>query len=179
MSRIGKAPVVIPEGVDVTLDGQRIEVTGPKGTLGFAFPAEVTVVHAEGTLQVAPRNASKRARQMWGMVRTHLRNLVLGVTEGCERFLDLSGVGYRAQASGDQVRLSLGLSHEVVYRVPPGITIETPRPTEIRLTGIDRQAVGHAAAEIRRFRPPEPYKGKGIAHRGERIYRKTPRRAQG
>ncbi len=178
MSRIGRAPVMVPDGVRVTLAGNRIEVTGPKGTLGFDFPKEVEVLHAEGRIAIRARSETKRARQMWGMARTRIQNLVTGVTEGYERFLDLSGVGYRAQLDGPKLRLSLGLSHEVVYQAPEGVLVETPRPVEIRITGIDRQAVGQAAAVIRSYRPPEVYKDKGIKHRGEYVYRKAPRRAQ-
>ena len=178
MSRIGKAPVPVPEGVRVSMAGGEVRVSGPKGELGFSPPPEVEVTCSDRSIAVSPRSGTKRARQMWGMSRTRLRNLVHGVSVGYERVLDITGVGYRAQMDGESLKLALGFSHEVIFEPPTGIKIETPRPVEIRVSGIDAVAVGQAAANIRAYRPPEPYKGKGIALRGEQIYRKTPRKAQ-
>ena len=178
MSRVGKTPVPIPEGVSVELANGEVRVRGPRGELSFRPPPEVEVQSREGTLVVVPRSSSKRARQMWGMTRSRLRNLVIGVTEGFERVLDIVGVGYRAQMENGALRLALGFSHVVRFEPPAGIEIEVPRPVEIRIRGIDAVAVGQAAADIRAYRPPEPYKGKGVALRGEQIYRKTPRKAQ-
>lgn len=178
MSRIGKLPVAVPDGVTVALDGATVSVKGPRGTLAFEAPPEVEVAHADGAITVTPRGKDKRSRQMWGMSRTRIQNLVTGVTDGFERWLELTGVGYRAAMQGSQLSLNLGLSHPVLFSPPPGVTIEVPQNTQIKLMGIDRELVGQAAAEIRKFRPPEPYKGKGIAYRGEHIHRKSPRKAQ-
>lgn len=178
MSRIGKAPVAVPDSVKVKVDGLDVAVSGPKGELSFTAPPEVRVEFADGQLVVRPNGGDKRSRQMWGMTRTRLQNLVTGVTDGFERVLDITGVGFRAQMQGATLKLALGYSHEVTYAAPPGISIETPKPTEVKLSGADRQAVGQAAAEIRAFRRPEPYKGKGISYQGERIYRKVPRKVQ-
>ncbi len=178
MSRVGKVPVPVPDGVAVAVDDGEVTVRGPKGELTFVAPPEVEVRFADGAISVAPRNKSKRARQMWGMSRSRLNNLVTGVTQGFERTLDISGVGYRAQMEGGSLKLALGFSHDVVFRPPEGVSVETPRPVEIRVSGIDAVAVGQAAADIRAYRPPEPYKGKGVALRGEYIYRKSPRKAQ-
>ena len=178
MSRIGRNPVRIPEGVTVAVADGEVRVRGPGGELAFAPPPEVEVACTAESVTVTPRGQSKRARQMWGMTRTRLQNLITGVTAGFERVLDITGVGYRAQMDGDRLKLALGFSHDVWFQPPAGVVIETPRPVEIRLRGIDVEAVGQAAANIRAFRPPEPYKGKGVAYRGERIYRKTPRKAQ-
>ncbi len=178
MSRIGKVPVSIPEGVSVAIADGEVRVRGPRGELVFLPPPEVEVACSDGEITVAPRSGSKRARQMWGMSRARIGNIVTGVTQGFERVLNITGVGYRAQMDGSNLKLALGFSHDIVFEPPAGVTIETPRPIEIRVSGIDAVAVGQAAANIRAFRPPEPYKGKGVALRGEWIYRKTPRKAQ-
>ncbi len=178
MSRVGKAPVQVPESVQVSLGDGKVEVSGPRGSLEFRYPEEVEVRFADGAITVAPLGRDKRAQQMWGTSRTRIQNIVTGVTEGFERYLNIAGVGYRARAENNSLKLTLGFSHEVIYAAPEGVTVETPRPTEVRVSGIDRHAVGQAAAEIRRFRPPEPYNGKGISYRGEQIYRKSPRKTQ-
>ena len=178
MSRIGKAAVPVPEGVNVAIADGEVRVRGPKGELSFSPPPEVEVSCSNGAITVAPKSGTKRARQMWGMSRTRLNNLVIGVTRGFERVLNITGVGYRAQMEGTKLKLALGFSHDVFFEPPAGVSIECPRPVEIRVTGIDAVAVGQAAANIRAFRPPEPYKGKGVALRGEQIYRKSPRKAQ-
>jgi len=172
MSRIGKQPVAIPAGVTADLAGQAISVKGPKGTLQFTLPDDVGATLEAGRLTIDPRNDSKRARAMWGMSRSLLANLVAGVTKGFERKLEITGVGYRASIQGKNLQLLLGYSHEIHYPIPEGIAIVTPKPTEIVITGIDKQKVGQVAAEIRGFRPPEPYKGKGVRYAGEYIFRK-------
>jgi large subunit ribosomal protein L6 len=172
MSRIGKKPVAIPSGVTANVSGQAISIKGPKGTLEFTLPDDVGAKMEADAVQVDPRNETKRARAMWGMSRAVLANIVAGVTKGFERKLEITGVGYRAAVQGKNLQLSLGYSHEVNYPIPEGIAIATPRPTEIVVTGIDKQKVGQVAAEIRGFRPPEPYKGKGVRYAGEYIFRK-------
>ncbi|MBR9826902.1 MAG: 50S ribosomal protein L6 [Alphaproteobacteria bacterium] len=172
MSRIGKLPVAIPGGVNVTLTETSLTVKGPKGELSMDFVEDVTVSQTDEGLQVSPRDESKRARAMWGMQRALIANLVQGVSAGYEKDLELVGVGYRAQMQGKSLKLSLGLSHDVVYDPPEGITLSCGKPTEVKIVGADKQAVGQVAAEIRRFRPPEPYKGKGIKYVGEYIRRK-------
>lgn len=172
MSRIGKAPVPVPGAVTVSVDGRAVSVKGPKGSLSFDAPDDVTVTLEDGALQVNPRGESKRARALWGMSRTLLANMVDGVTNGVEKNLELVGVGYRAQMQGSNLKLSLGLSHDVVVTPPEGVKIEAPKPTEIKITGVDKQQVGQVAADIRRYRPPEPYKGKGIRYAGEYVRRK-------
>jgi len=172
MSRIGKKPVVIPSGVDASVDGKTVKAKGPKGELSVVLVDEVTVAMGENGIQVDPINKSKEARSAWGMSRTLVQNIVTGVSQGFERRLEINGVGYRAAAQGKNLSLSLGYSHEVNYPVPEGIEIATPRPTEIVISGIDKQKVGQVAAEIRRWRPPEPYKGKGVKYAEERIFRK-------
>ncbi len=172
MSRVGKRPVPTPPGVTVSVSGQVVNLKGPKGALSFHAPEEVAVSQDGGALQVQPRNETQRARAMWGMVRAILANQVQGVSQGFERTLELTGVGYRAAMQGKTLQLQLGFSHDVNYAPPEGVTIATPKPTEIRISGIDKQVVGQVAAEIRRFRPPEPYKGKGVKYAGERIRRK-------
>ena len=172
MSRIGKKPVPIPSGVTANVEGQTVKVKGPKGALQVVLPGDVEVKMDAGTVKVDPRNATKRARAMWGTSRTLVSNLVIGVTKGFERKLEITGVGYRAALQGKNLQISLGYSHEVLYPVPEGITIAAPKPTEIVVTGIDKQKVGQVAAEIRAFRPPEPYKGKGVKYAGEYIFRK-------
>jgi large subunit ribosomal protein L6 len=172
MSRVGKKPIPTPAGVAVTVKGQEVSLKGPKGALSFRAPDEVAVAHANGEITVTPRHESPRSRAMWGMTRAILANHVKGVTVGFERTLELSGVGYRAAMQGTNLQLQLGLSHDIVYTPPQGVTIATPRPVEIRVSGADAQVVGQAAAEIRSYRPPEPYKGKGVKYQGERIRRK-------
>jgi large subunit ribosomal protein L6 len=172
MSRIGKRAVAIPTGVTASVEGQTIKMKGPKGALEIVLPSEVLAKMEKGGLKVDPRNESKRARSMWGTSRTLVANLVTGVTKGFERKLEITGVGYRAAVQGKNLQIALGYSHDVVYPIPAGIAIATPKPTEVVITGIDRQKVGQVAAEIRGFRPPEPYKGKGVKYAGEYIFRK-------
>jgi len=172
MSRIGKKPVAVPSGVTANVEGQTVKVKGPKGALSFVVPDEVSVKLEDGKVQVDPRNESKRARSMWGTSRTMVSNLVTGVTKGFERKLEITGVGYRASVQGKNLQLALGYSHDVIFPIPEGIQIATPKPTEITITGIDSQKVGQVAAEIRGFRQPEPYKGKGVKYAGEYIFRK-------
>jgi large subunit ribosomal protein L6 len=172
MSRIGKKPVPVPAGVTASVTGQLVKVKGAKGELSFAVPDDVTVAMDNGAIAVTPRTTSKRARAMWGMSRSRVANLVTGVTAGYEKKLEITGVGYKAAAQGKVLKLSLGYSHDIDYAVPEGITIATPKPTEITVTGIDKQMVGQTAAEIRDYRGPEPYKGKGVRYAGEFIFRK-------
>ncbi len=172
MSRIGKLPVAVPAGVTATLTETSLTVKGPKGELSMDFVEDVTVSQGEEGIQVKPRDESKRSRAMWGMQRALVANLVQGVTAGYEKDLELVGVGYRAQMQGTSLKLSLGLSHDVIYTPPAGVTITCGKPTEVKIAGADKQKVGQVAAEIRRFRPPEPYKGKGIKYVGEYIRRK-------
>jgi len=172
MSRIGKLPVTVPQGVTASVDGQKVSVKGPKGELAFVATDDVVVKMEEGKISVEPRDESQRARSAWGLSRTMVANLVEGVTKGFERRLEINGVGYRAAIQGSDLQLSVGYSHEVRYPIPTGIKIETPRPTEIVVSGADKQRVGQVAAEIREFRKPEPYKGKGIKYADEIIHRK-------
>jgi large subunit ribosomal protein L6 len=172
MSRIGKKAVAIPSGVTASVDGQTVKMKGPKGALQLVLPAEVSAKLDKGSIQVDPRNETKRARSMWGTSRTLVSNLVTGVTKGFEKKLEITGVGYRAAVQGKNLQIALGYSHDVVYPIPSGIAIVTPKPTEVVITGIDRQQVGQVAAEIRGFRKPEPYKGKGVKYAGEYIFRK-------
>lgn len=172
MSRIGKKPVIIPEGVTATVEGQTVTAKGPKGELHFVVNSEVLVKMEDGAIQVDPRDQSKNARSKWGLSRTMVSNIMEGVKDGFEKKLEINGVGYRAAMQGTDVQLSLGFSHEVVYKVPEGITVACPKPTEIVINGIDKQKVGQVAAEIRRYRPPEPYKGKGVKYADETIFRK-------
>lgn len=172
MSRIGKRAVEIPNGVTATVDGHVVSVKGPKGTLAFTATDDVAIVQGEDGIKVDPANDSQEARAAWGMSRTRIANLVKGVSEGFERRLEINGVGYRAAVQGKNLQLALGFSHDVLYPIPEGIKIECPKPTEIVISGIDAQRVGQVAAEIRRFRPPEPYKGKGVKYAEERIVRK-------
>ena len=172
MSRIGKRPVAMPSGVSATTEGQTLTVKGPKGSLSLQMLDEIRYdVGGDGIL-VQPANDSQRARAFWGMQRTMVQNLVTGVTEGFTKTLEISGVGYRAAMQGKTLRLQLGYSHDVNIPVPEGIDIKTPDPTTIEISGVDRQRVGQLAAEIRRWRKPEPYKGKGIKYAGEFIFRK-------
>jgi large subunit ribosomal protein L6 len=172
MSRIGKRAVVVPSGITANVEGQTVKVKGPKGALSAVLPDEVAVKLDGGQIKVDPRNETKRARSQWGTSRTLVANLIAGVTKGFEQKLEINGVGYRAAVQGKNLQLALGYSHDVVYPIPEGITIATPKPVEIVITGIDRQKVGQVAAEIREFRPPEPYKGKGVKYATERIFRK-------
>ena len=172
MSRIGKKPVSIPSGVTANIEGQTVKVKGPKGAMQVVLPDDVVVKMDAGAVKVDPRNETKRARAMWGTSRTLVSNLVTGVTKGFEKKLEITGVGFRAALQGKNLQLALGYSHDVVYPIPEGITIAAPKPTEIVVTGIDKQKVGQVAAEIRAFRPPEPYKGKGVKYAGEYIFRK-------
>lgn len=172
MSRIGKKPVSIPDGVTATVDGQTVRAKGTKGELFFVVNDEVLVKLENGGVSVNPRDESKTARSKWGMSRTMISNIFTGVKTGFERRLEISGVGYRASMQGKNLQLALGYSHDVVYQVPDGITVAVPRPTEIVVSGIDKQMVGQVAAEIRQYRGPEPYKGKGVKYAGERIVRK-------
>jgi len=172
MSRIGKKPVAIPAGVTARLDGQSIAVKGAKGELKFTAPDEVRVTIDGGVIHVAPHGEDKRARAMWGTARARIQNLVAGVTKGFEKKLEISGVGYKAAVAGKNLQLSLGYSHDVVFPIPAGVTIATPKPTEITIAGIDKRQVGQVAAEIRAFRGPEPYKGKGVKYADEFIFRK-------
>ncbi len=172
MSRIGKRPVELPAGVTASVAGQSVEVKGPKGTRSFQATDDVTLSVTEGTVSVTPRGTSKRARQQWGMTRTMVQNLVQGVTSGFRKELEIQGVGYRAAMQGNVLKLNLGYSHDVNFEVPQGVTVTTPRQTEITVEGIDQQLVGQVAANIREWRGPEPYKGKGIRYKGEFIFRK-------
>ncbi len=172
MSRIGKKPVSIPSGVTANVDGQTVKVKGPKGALQLVVHDDVVVTMDKGSVKVDPRNDSKRARSMWGTYRTLVSNLVTGVTKGFEEKLEITGVGYRAAVQGKALNLQLGFSHDVSFPIPEGITIATPKPTEINISGIDKKTVGQVAAEIRGYRPPEPYKGKGVKYAGEYIFRK-------
>ena len=172
MSRIGKKPVGIPAGVTAKVDGQLVQVKGGKGQLEFVAPDEVSVVLQDNAIKVDPRDNSKRARAMWGTARARVSNLVVGVTSGFEKKLEITGVGYRAAVQGKVLQLALGFSHDVNYPIPAGITIATPKPTEITIAGMDKRQVGQVAAEIRAFRGPEPYKGKGVKYANEFIFRK-------
>ena len=172
MSRIGKRAVAFPSGVTASVDGQTVKMKGPKGALELVLPSEVVAKMDKGGIKVDPRSETKRARSMWGTSRTLVSNLVTGVTKGFEKKLEITGVGYRAAVQGKNLQIALGFSHDVVYPIPAGITIVTPKPTEVVITGIDRQKVGQVAAEIRGYRPPEPYKGKGVKYAGEYIFRK-------
>ncbi len=172
MSRIGKKPVAIPAGVTASIDGGQISVKGPKGTLTMPLFEDIAYTLEDGAIAVKPANETKRARAFWGMQRTMVQNLVTGVTDGFSKVLEITGVGYRAAAQGRTLNLQLGYSHHVNFAIPDGIEIKTPDQTTVEITGIDKQKVGQVAAEIRRWRKPEPYKGKGIKYRGEFIFRK-------
>ena len=172
MSRIGKRPVPLPSGVTATTEGQILSVKGPKGTLSLQMREEINYDISEDGISVQPANETKQARAFWGMQRTLVQNLVTGVSEGFTKVLEITGVGYRATAQGKSLKLQLGYSHDVNVDVPEGIEVKTPDNTTVEVSGIDRQKVGQVAAEIRRWRKPEPYKGKGIKYRGEYIFRK-------
>ena len=172
MSRIGKKPVPVPSGITANVEGQMVKIKGPKGALQVVLHDDILVKLDGGQIKVDPRFETKRARSQWGTSRTLIANLIAGVTKGFEQRLEINGVGYRASVQGKNLQIALGYSHDIVYPIPEGITIATPRPVEIVITGSDRQKVGQVAAEIRDYRPPEPYKGKGIKYAGERIFRK-------
>jgi len=172
MSRIGNKAVAIPSGVTANVEGQTVKIKGPKGAMQVVLHDDVTAKMDKSTVKLEPRSESKRARSMWGTSRTLVANLIAGVTKGFEERLEITGVGYRAAVQGKSLNLQLGFSHDINFAIPEGITIATPKPTEIVVTGMDKQKVGHVAAEIRGFRPPEPYKGKGVKYAGEYIFRK-------
>ncbi|MCJ8138535.1 50S ribosomal protein L6 [Falsirhodobacter halotolerans] len=172
MSRIGKKPVELPKGVTAAISGQTVEVKGPKGTRSFTATDDVTLALADDAVTVTPRGTSKRARQQWGMARSQVENLVTGVTTGFKKELEIQGVGYRAAMAGNVLKLSLGYSHEVNFDVPQGVTVTAPKQTEIVVEGIDQQQVGQVAANIRDWKRPEPYKGKGIRYKDEFVFRK-------
>jgi len=172
MSRTGKKAITVPNGVTANMADGQLSVKGPKGTLSMPLADEVSYEIADGAISVRPNNDTKRARSFWGMQRTLIQNLVTGVTEGFSKTLEITGVGYRATAQGKTLKLQLGYSHDVNFAVPEGIEIKTPDQTTVEISGIDKQKVGQVAAEIRRWRKPEPYKGKGIKYRGEYIFRK-------
>jgi large subunit ribosomal protein L6 len=174
MSRIGRAPITVPSGVDVSIDGPSITVKGPKGSLSRDLPGVITVRQEDGRLLVERPNDERRNRAMHGLTRALVNNMVLGVTEGFKKDLDIVGVGYRATPKGtDRLELALGFSHQVVIQAPPGITFEVPTPTHIAVNGIDKELVGQVAANIRKLRKPEPYKGKGVRYRNEYVARKA------
>jgi large subunit ribosomal protein L6 len=172
MSRVGKKAVVIPAGVTANVDGQTVKVKGPKGAVQLVLHGDVGAKLDAGGIKIDPRNETKLARALWGTSRALIANLVTGVTKGFEQRLEITGVGYRASVQGKNLQIALGYSHDIVHPIPDGITIVTPKPTEIVVTGIDKQKVGQVAANIRDYRPPEPYKGKGIKYAGEFIFRK-------
>ncbi|PIP96163.1 MAG: 50S ribosomal protein L6 [Rhodobacterales bacterium CG18_big_fil_WC_8_21_14_2_50_71_9] len=172
MSRIGKKPVEAPKGVSFTVSGQTVEAKGPRGVRRFTATDDVTITLDGAMVSVRPRGESKRARQQWGMTRTQIANLGVGVSEGFKKELEIVGVGYRAAVQGRVLKLSLGYSHDVDYPIPEGVDVKCAKPTEIEITGSDQQVVGQVAAEIRDWRPPEPYKGKGVKYKGEYIFRK-------
>ena len=172
MSRIGKKAVAVPTGVTANVQGQTVSIKGPKGTLQVVLHDDVVAKMDKNAIKIDPRSETKRARSQWGTSRTLVNNLITGVTKGFEESLEITGVGYRAAVQGKNLQIALGYSHDVVYPIPNGIAIVTPKPTEVVITGIDRQQVGQVAAEIRAFRPPEPYKGKGVKYSDEFIFRK-------
>ena len=172
MSRIGKRPVALPSGVTAKMDGGQLSVKGPKGELSMPTLDLVTYDLNDNEVSITPVNQTKRARSFWGMQRTQVQNLVDGVTEGFTKVLEINGVGYRANVQGKTLKLQLGFSHDVDFAIPDGIDIKTPDQTTVEISGIDKQKVGQVAAEIRRWRKPEPYKGKGVKYRGEYIFRK-------
>jgi large subunit ribosomal protein L6 len=172
MSRIGNKSIAVPTGVTANVEGQTVKVKGPKGAVQLVMHDDILVTLDKGTFKIEPRGESKRARSQWGTSRTLVANLINGVTKGFEEKLEINGVGYRAAVQGKSLNLQLGFSHDVNFKIPEGIAIATPKPTEIVITGIDKQKVGQVAAEIRGYRPPEPYKGKGVKYAGEYIFRK-------
>ena len=172
MSRIGKKAVAVPSGVTANVEGQTVKIKGPKGALQVVVHDDVTVKLDKGAIKIDPRVETKRARSQWGTSRTLVNNLIAGVTKGFEEKLEITGVGFRAAVQGKTLNIQLGFSHDINFAIPQGITIATPKPTEITITGTDKQQVGQVAAEIRGFRPPDPYKGKGVKYVGEYIFRK-------
>jgi len=172
MSRIGKKPVVLPKGVEVTVDGRSVRARGPKGELSVALVERVTVARDDAGVRVDPVDQSIEARSAWGMSRTLVQNIVTGVSEGFEKKLEINGVGYRAAVRDKTLHLALGFSHDIAFPIPDGITVHCPKPTEVVISGIDKQKVGQVAAEIRAYRPPEPYKGKGVKYADEYVFRK-------
>ncbi len=172
MSRIGKKPVPVPAGVTASIEARTLSVKGPKGVLSMPMSDDISYDIADGQIAVTPANETKRARAFWGMQRTLVSNLVTGVSDGFTKVLEITGVGYRASVAGSNLKLQLGYSHDVDFAIPAGITIKTPDQTTVEISGADKQVVGQIAAEIRRWRKPEPYKGKGIKYRGEKIFRK-------
>ena len=172
MSRIGKKAVSVPTGVTANVEGQTVKVKGPKGALQLVLHDDLVAKMDKDGIKIDPRSETKRARSQWGTYRTLVSNLMTGVTKGFEEKLEITGVGYRAAVQGKTLQLQLGFSHDVNYPIPEGITIATPKPTEIKITGMDKQKVGQVAAEIRGYRPPEPYKGKGVKYANEYIFRK-------
>jgi large subunit ribosomal protein L6 len=172
MSRVGKKPVAIPSGVTAVVEGQTVKIKGPKGALSVVLHSDVTAKVDRSEVKVDPRADTQRARAMWGTYRSLIANVMEGVTKGFERRLEITGVGYRAALQGKNLQVQLGYSHDIVYPIPEGITIAVPKPTEIVVSGVDGQKVGHVAAELRAFRKPEPYKGKGVKYAGEYIFRK-------
>jgi large subunit ribosomal protein L6 len=172
MSRIGKKPVTVPGGVTATVDGQEVKIKGPKGELKHVLIDDIIVKLDKGEIEISMREDTKNARAMWGMSRTMVANLVAGVTQGFTKKLEITGVGHRAAVQGSNLQLQLGYSHDITFPIPQGIQVVCPKPTEIIVTGIDKQKVGQVTAEIRQFRPPEPYKGKGVRYAGEFILRK-------
>jgi large subunit ribosomal protein L6 len=172
MSRIGKKPVTVPGGVTAAVDGQEVKIKGPKGELKHVLVDDIIVKLDKGEIEISMREDTKNARAMWGMSRTMVANLVAGVTQGFTKKLEITGVGHRAAVQGSNLQLQLGYSHDITFPIPQGIQVVCPKPTEIIVTGIDKQKVGQVTAEIRQFRPPEPYKGKGVRYAGEFILRK-------
>ena len=172
MSRIGKKPVVVPQGVEVNLSGQNVAAKGPKGELAVTLSEFVTVAQGDEGVTLAPIDKTQNARSFWGLSRSLVENIIVGVSEGFTRKLELQGVGYRAQMQGSTLKLSLGFSHDIDFPVPEGIKVDCPSQTEIVISGIDKQKVGQVASEIRGYRPPEPYKGKGVRYEGEYVFRK-------
>ncbi|HXZ67366.1 MAG TPA: 50S ribosomal protein L6, partial [Alphaproteobacteria bacterium] len=172
MSRIGKKPVQVPSGVTASVSGQTVKVKGPKGELSFTAADDIAVAMENNVVILKTRTDSKASRSKWGMSRTMVANLMEGVTKGYSRELEIQGVGYRAAVQGKNLQLQLGFSHEIMHPIPPGIDIKTPKPTEIVISGIDKRQVGQTAAEIRKYRPPEPFQGKGVRYKGEYVFRK-------
>ncbi len=172
MSRIGKQPVALPDGVSATISGQTVEVKGPKGTKNFTATDDVTITLADGVISVTPRGSSKRARQQWGLTRTVIANMVHGAKDVFRKELEIRGVGYRAAVQGNVIKLNLGYSHDVDFQIPDGVTVTAPKQTELVIEGTDKQLVGQVAANIRDWRRPEPYKGKGIRYKDEFIFQK-------
>ena len=172
MSRIGKYPVAVPSGVTVTMAGAKVTIKGKLGEMNLVTPDEVETSLEDGKVWVKPKKETKRARALWGTTRANINNMVQGVSAGFKKTLDITGVGYKAQAQGRKLNLNLGFSHDVIYDVPEGIEVKTPVPTQVEISGANRQRVGQVAAEIRAYRPPEPYKGKGVRYEGEYVRRK-------